>query len=60
MLETYFGQPLVVSGNGATKVELEHDHSKLDAYVVKLRFLDEPTVPSTFKCRTEVEETTKS
>jgi len=32
MLEMYFGQPLVVSGNGATKVELELDHSKLDAY----------------------------
>ena len=38
MLETYFGRSLVVSGNGATKVELEHDHSKLDVYVVELRF----------------------
>jgi len=44
-LEKCFGQPLVASDNGATKIELEHDHSKLDAYVVKLRFLDEPTVP---------------
>jgi len=38
MLEIYFGRPLVVSGNGATKVEFEHDHSKLGVYVVKLRF----------------------
>jgi len=38
MLETYFGRSLVISGNGATKVELELDHLKLDAYVVKLRF----------------------
>ena len=33
-----FWQPLVVSGDGATKVELDHDHSKHGAYVVKLRF----------------------
>jgi len=38
ILETYFGRSLVVSGNGATKLELEYDHSKLDVYVVKLRF----------------------
>jgi len=40
MLETYFGRPLVVSGDGATKVEseLELDHSKLGVCVVKLRF----------------------
>jgi len=33
-----FGRPMVVSGNGGTKVVLELGHSKLDAYVVKLRF----------------------
>ena len=29
MRKWMFGQPLVVSGNGATKVELEHDHSSM-------------------------------
>jgi len=33
-----FGRPLVVSGNSATKVELDVENTKLDAYVVKLRF----------------------
>jgi len=32
MLETYFGRSLVVSSNGATKVELEHDHLKFGVY----------------------------
>ena len=33
-----FHRSLVVPGNGATKVALEHNHSKHGAYVVKLRF----------------------
>ena len=48
---------LVVSDNGAIKVELELDHSKLGVYVVKLRF---PKARCPFKCRTEVEEIRKS
>ena len=36
-MEAYFGRSLVVSGNGATKFELEHDHSKLDVYYLVKR-----------------------